>query len=151
MTVALARDEQEQGDYFISIVQDISARKAAESALVEGDRRKDEFLAMLAHELRNPLAPIRTSTALLRTRPTADPLVVKCRDVIDRQVTHMARLLDDLLDVSRLSRGKLTLQRQPVTLRSVIDAAIEINLGRDYPADPARGRGRTRRRPGHRR
>jgi len=128
LTVALARDEQEQADYFISIVQDISARKAAESALVEGDRRKDEFLAMLAHELRNPLAPIRTSTALLRTRPTADPLVLKCRDVIDRQVTHMARLLDDLLDVSRLSRGKLTLKRQPVTLRTVIDAAIEINL-----------------------
>jgi len=128
LTVALARDEQDDADYFISIVQDISARKAAESALVEGDRRKDEFLAMLAHELRNPLAPIRTSVGLLRTRPSGDPMVVKCRDVIDRQVTHMARLLDDLLDVSRLSRGTLTLQRQPIAIRSVIDAAIEINL-----------------------
>jgi PAS domain S-box-containing protein len=128
LTVAMARDAENRPDYFISTVQDISARKAAESALVEADRRKDEFLAMLAHELRNPLAPIRTSMALMRMRPTTDPLMSKCRDVIERQVTHMARLLDDLLDVSRFSRGKLTVQRQPIALQEAIDAAIEVNL-----------------------
>jgi PAS domain S-box-containing protein len=127
LTVALARDRDGKPDYFISIVEDITARKAAESALVEADRRKDEFLAMLAHELRNPLAPIRTSMALMRTRPSTDSLILKCRDVIDRQATHMARLLDDLLDVSRFSRGKLTLRRKPVVLRDAIDAAIEVN------------------------
>jgi PAS domain S-box-containing protein len=128
LTVALARDDEGHPDYFISIVEDISARKAAESALVEADRRKDEFLAMLAHELRNPLAPIRTSIALLRGRPAPDPLAVKCREVIDRQASHMARLLDDLLDVSRFSRGKLTLQREPMLVREAVDAAIEVNL-----------------------
>jgi PAS domain S-box-containing protein len=147
LTVAIARDSEGKPEYFISIVEDITARKAAESALVEADRRKDEFLAMLAHELRNPLAPIRTSIALMRTRPAVDPLMLKCRDVIDRQASHMARLLDDLLDVSRFTRGKLTVHPKPVMLRDVIDTAIEINqslltqrqqrvLVRDETGDP---------------
>lgn len=90
-------------------------------------RQKDEFIALLAHELRNPLAPIRTSIALLRTNGPADPLRTRCQDVIDRQATHMGRLLDDLLDVSRLSFGRLTLQRGPVVLRDALNAAIEIS------------------------
>jgi signal transduction histidine kinase/CheY-like chemotaxis protein len=90
-------------------------------------RQKDEFIALLAHELRNPLAPIRTSIALLRTSGSEDPMRIRCQDVIDRQAAHMGRLLDDLLDVSRLSFGRLTLQRGPVVLRDALDAAIEMN------------------------
>ena len=104
---------------------DLSERQRHEAALREADRQKDEFIAMLAHELRNPLAPIRTAVGLLRMRGPADPLVRKCGDTIDRQAGQMARLLDDLLDVSRLSRGRLLLQREPLLLDDVIEAAIE--------------------------
>ncbi len=97
----------------------------AEIALRDADRRKDEFLAVLAHELRNPLAPIRTAVALQRTRPIADPMLAKCRDVVDRQVALMSRLLDDLLDVSRLGRGKLVLHRERVPFGTVLDLALE--------------------------
>lgn len=96
-----------------------------QQVLSEANRQKDQFLAMLAHELRNPLAPIRTSAGILRARAPSDPVLARCRDVIERQTAQMSRLLDDLLDVSRLSRGKLTLQRAPVVLRDVLDAAIE--------------------------
>jgi CheY-like chemotaxis protein len=78
------------------------------------------------HELRNPLAPIRTSVEILRVRGGSDPMVVRSRDVIERQVGHMARLLDDLLDVSRLIRGKLELERERVSLRVLLDAAVEV-------------------------
>jgi signal transduction histidine kinase/ActR/RegA family two-component response regulator len=94
-------------------------------ALQVADRRKDEFLAMLAHELRNPLAPIKNSVALLKTRPLPDARAAWARDVVDRQVDHMARLLDDLLDVSRITRNKLELRKQRVALRDVVDAAVE--------------------------
>lgn len=104
---------------------DLSERQAYEAALREADRQKDEFLAMLAHELRNPLAPIRTSVGILRDRGGDDPVLARCRDVIDRQTAQMARLLDDLLDISRLSRGRLTLQRSIVSIDDVIDAAVE--------------------------
>jgi CheY-like chemotaxis protein/nitrogen-specific signal transduction histidine kinase len=104
---------------------DLSERQRYEAALRDADRQKDEFLAMLAHELRNPLAPIRTAAGVLRTRGPVDPLVVTCGDTIDRQTTLMARLLDDLLDVSRLSRGKLTLQRAPVLVDDILKAAAE--------------------------
>jgi PAS domain S-box-containing protein len=125
LTVSLARDAAGRPLHFISIVEDITERKRAEEALAAADRQKDEFLALLAHELRNPLAPIRTSAGILRARGPADPVLDRCREVIDRQVAHMARLLDDLLDVSRLSRGRLTLQRTPVLLGDVIEAAVE--------------------------
>jgi PAS domain S-box-containing protein len=127
LTVSLRRADGTPG-HFISFVQDITSRKRAEEALREADQRKDEFLALLAHELRNPLAPIRTSVGLMRSRPSDDPVVTRCREVIDRQVTHMARLLDDLLDVSRLSRGQLTLQRQLVGLKDILDAAVEASM-----------------------
>jgi PAS domain S-box-containing protein len=125
LTVSLTRDAAGRPLHYIAIVEDITERKRAEQALAEADRQKDEFLALLAHELRNPLAPIRTAAGILRARRPADAVLDRCREVIDRQVAHMARLLDDLLDVSRLSRGKLTLQLTPVLLGDVIEAAIE--------------------------
>jgi signal transduction histidine kinase/CheY-like chemotaxis protein len=98
-------------------------RRHAEE-LAEADRRKDQFLAMLAHELRNPLAPIRNAVQLLQQLGPAEPLLVRVREVIARQVAHQARLLDDLLDVSRISRGKIELQRQQLEfVRLVGDVA----------------------------
>jgi signal transduction histidine kinase len=97
--------------------------KEALDRLREADRRKDEFLAMLAHELRNPLAPIRNGVEILRSE---DPEVrERARRLIGRQVTHMARLVDDLLEVSRITQGKVELQRQAVALDSVLEAALE--------------------------
>jgi len=100
-------------------------RQQAEAALRLADRRKDEFLATLAHELRNPLAPVRNAVELLRMRKSADPEMARTHEVIARQVTQMARLLDDLLDVSRITRNRLELRRQPVTLASVVESAVE--------------------------
>ncbi|MCL4182984.1 MAG: response regulator, partial [Burkholderiaceae bacterium] len=99
-------------------------RTRAEAAVREADRRKDEFLATLAHELRNPLAPISNALALLKTgsnRVDSTGVVA----IIERQVQHMIRLVDDLLDVSRISRGVIELRREPLDLRTVLDAAIE--------------------------
>jgi PAS domain S-box-containing protein len=108
------------------IVNDISERKAAELLLREADRRKDEFLAMLAHELRNPLAPIRNAVDLLEPEraPTAEHFST-VRAIIDRQVRHLSRLVDDLLDVARITQGKITLRQETVSLAAAIDAAIE--------------------------
>ena len=93
--------------------------------LRDQDRRKDEFLATLAHELRNPLAPIRTGLHILRM--TTDPVMAaKSRDVMERQLGHLVRLVDDLLDVSRITRGKVTQSRQRIDLRKVIDNALEL-------------------------
>ena len=101
------------------------ALKRSEELLRQADRRKDEFLATLSHELRNPLAPIRTAVGLLRTgEPERDKLAY-CQDVIERQVAHMARLLDDLLDVSRVSRGTLRLLKQRVAVAELIRHATE--------------------------
>ena len=105
---------------------DVTERKMAEQALREADRKKDEFIATLAHELRNPLAPIRNAVQLLHRGGPADPQVAWCRDVIDRQVTQMSRLLEDLLDVSRLTRGQFALRREPLALASVVEQALEI-------------------------
>jgi signal transduction histidine kinase len=104
---------------------DITERKRATEALREADRRKDEFLAMLAHELRNPLAPIRNAVAILRqpTREIGD--TAWCVDVIERQCRHLTRLVDDLLDVSRVSRGKIKIQRTMLDLGKVVQQAVE--------------------------
>ncbi len=110
---------------WIGMAVNVDGLKRAEEALRNSDRQKDEFIAMLAHELRNPLAPIRASVGIMRARGPSDPVLQRSRDIIDRQTTHMARLLDDLLDVSRLSRGRLTLQRVPTALDDVLDAAVE--------------------------
>ncbi len=99
-------------------------RVRADALLREQDRHKDEFLATLAHELRNPLAPIKYAIALLRM--SADPgRQAQAQNIIDRQATHMARLIDDLLDVSRISRGLITLQREVVPLRRLMQEAVE--------------------------
>lgn len=89
-------------------------------------RKKDEFIAILAHELRNPLAPIRSSVDML-AYAASDPVVDRVKPVMKRQVDHMVRLIDDLLDVSRISSGKLQLQKQAVKLRELIDSAVEAN------------------------
>lgn len=108
---------------WMGTLTDIHEQKRAESMLHESARRKDEYLAMLAHELRNPLAPIRNSTMLLR-RISNDTQVSKAVNIIDRQVTHMTRLVDDLLDVARISRGKIELRRETFEFGGLIQHAI---------------------------
>lgn len=104
---------------------DITERKQQEEALKAADRRKDEFLATLAHELRNPLAPIRQAAAIIDS-DRADPSQRRWgHSIIDRQVQHMSLLLDDLLDVSRITRGTLSLRKEVLRLRDVITAAVE--------------------------
>lgn len=107
------------------LVWDVTASKRAEEALRIADRRKDEFLATLAHELRNPLAPIRSAAHLLGDQRLTPELLHHCRDIIDRQAGQMTRLLEDLLDVSRITNGRLELRKTRVTLREVIDSAVE--------------------------
>ena len=109
----------------IGVAMDISEHKRLEEALRDADQRKDDFLATLAHELRNPLAPIRNALHLLKSYQPLAKEVAHGRDVIDRQVTQMARLLDDLLDVSRIARGTLELRQEPAELRDIIDRALE--------------------------
>ena len=94
-------------------------------ALTDADRRKDEFLAVLAHELRNPLAPVRNAVEILRAVPSPTPQVQWTHDVIDRQVRQMSRLVDDLLDVSRIARGKIVLKRERVDFTEAIRLALE--------------------------
>jgi len=109
----------------IGVSTDITERMAMTEALVQADRRKDEFLAMLAHELRNPLAPIRNAAHVLGHLPLANDGAKSMVAVIHRQVNHMTRLVDDLLDVSRITRGKIELKPELVSLSAVIDYAIE--------------------------
>jgi signal transduction histidine kinase len=108
-----------------SLQSENAERTRAEQALKEADRHKDEFLAMLAHELRNPLAPIHNAIELMRIKPLNDPQLNWARDVIARQLTSLTRLVDDLLDVSRITRGKINLTRQMVELEALISRAIE--------------------------
>jgi PAS domain S-box-containing protein len=105
--------------------RDITKRRNAERKLREADQRKDEFLAMLAHELRNPLAPISAAADLLRIGRLDEGRVRQSSAIIGRQVRHMTSLVDDLLDVSRVTRGLVTLARAPVTARTIVDEAIE--------------------------
>jgi CheY-like chemotaxis protein len=93
----------------------------------DADKRKDEFLATLAHELRNPLAPIRTSMGILKHLHPDSGQVTQVRNVVDRQVTHLTRLVDDLLDVARITSGKVMLKKGRITLQSVINHAVEIS------------------------
>ena len=105
--------------------REIASRERAEAALREADRRKDEFLATLAHELRNPLAPIRQAAMISQAATASEAQKSWSHDVISRQVQHMSLLLDDLLDVSRITRGTLELRRQPTELAAIVDAAVE--------------------------
>ncbi|MBW8371951.1 MAG: PAS domain S-box protein [Thiobacillus sp.] len=106
--------------------QDITGLKQAEQALIEADQRKDEFLAMLAHELRNPLTPIRNAAHVLGRLETHEPRVQWAQQVIERQVGHLTRLVDDLLDVSRIVRGKVSLKMEPVELAAVVNQALDM-------------------------
>jgi signal transduction histidine kinase len=115
--------------------QDVTEQVMATVALREADRRKDEFLATLAHELRNPLAPIRQAVHIARLAPAGDARRERALEIIARQAGHMALLIDDLLDLSRISRGKLQLRREAVDLRDVVQQALETTT----PAIEARG------------
>jgi signal transduction histidine kinase len=108
-----------------TLQSEIAERARIAQALKEADRHKDEFLAMLAHELRNPLAPIHNAVELMRMKPLGDPQLHWARDVIARQLTSLTRLVDDLLDVSRITRGKINLTRQVVELEALISRAVE--------------------------
>jgi PAS domain S-box-containing protein len=101
--------------------------RASEQRLREDDRRKDEFIAVLAHELRNPLVPIRAGIELLKSAREKPELIDSVRPMMERQVAHTVRLIDDLLDVSRITSGKIELRRQRVTLSSLIASAVEAN------------------------
>ena len=115
----------DDGEYLghIGTSLDITERKRVEEALAEADSRKDEFLAMLAHELRGPLAPIRNSIEIIRRM--AAPATEDVVQTLERQVSHLVRLVDDLLDVSRISRGRIELRRERVDIRTVVQHAVE--------------------------
>jgi PAS domain S-box-containing protein len=101
------------------------ALRLREESLREGDRRKDEFLALLAHELRNPLAPVRYALATIRKPGLTREQQMRANEIIERQVVHMSHLLDDLLDVSRITRGAIELKKEYIELRPVVEAAID--------------------------
>ncbi len=104
---------------------DITEQREAEEALKQADRRKDEFLATLAHELRNPLAPIRTSLEIIKRAGDTPALLEDARARMERQLMHMERLVDDLLDISRITQDKLELRREPVEIGALLHQAVE--------------------------
>jgi PAS domain S-box-containing protein len=122
--IGLSPIDTAEGRFVLAAVTDITHRKRSEKALQDADRRKDEFLAMLAHELRNPLAAIANAALLLRQRGSSDG-TARWAELIDRQTAHLARILDDLLDVSRISRGEITLRRGPMVLADAVALALE--------------------------
>ena len=125
LTVSPIRDSSGTVIGASKVARDITERKQAELALRDVDRRKDEFLAILAHELRNPLAPIRNSLHILRLTSQHDPVGERVGDMMDRQVSHMVRLVDDLLEVSRITRGKIALRKERVDLAAVVKNSVE--------------------------
>jgi PAS domain S-box-containing protein len=130
VVIGAIRDDKQQLIGFAKVTRDLSERKDAEKeraarlAAEDANRVKDEFLAMLGHELRNPLAPTLTALQLMKLR--GDIRSSKEQLIIERQIKHMVRLVDDLLDVSRITRGTIELKKQPIDLRNVIAQAIEI-------------------------
>jgi PAS domain S-box-containing protein len=123
--IGLSPLETADGRFVLAAVTDITQRRQAASALQEADRRKDEFLAMLAHELRNPLGAITNAAQLLKQLGPPEGNLRWARDVIERQAAHLARIVDDLLDVSRISRGQIILRREPILLASAVSLALE--------------------------
>ena len=117
--------EQRVAERTAALERDLAERKRLEQALVTADRRKDEFLAVLAHELRNPLAPIRTAVDTMWLRPLEDETLQQCREVIGRQIEHLTRLVDDLMDVSRITRGSIKLRREPLDVADIVRRAVE--------------------------
>jgi signal transduction histidine kinase/CheY-like chemotaxis protein len=108
----------------VNVLVDITDRKRAEDALREADRRKDQFLAMLAHELRNPLAPIITAAEVLRLRGPDDPVLNRQRETIERNALHLSRMVEDLLEVSRITQDKIELRKGRVELGGVVEQAV---------------------------
>jgi two-component system, chemotaxis family, CheB/CheR fusion protein len=129
-----------------AVARDITERKRAEEALREADRQKDQFLAMLGHELRNPLAAIRNASELLKLIKSTDSNLERTASVLDRQTTHMAKLIDGLLDISRMVRGKIVLDKEVVDLVQILGHVLQDHAGRiesrglelraDIPAAP---------------
>jgi signal transduction histidine kinase/ActR/RegA family two-component response regulator len=109
----------------VATIADITEQKNAELALREADRRKDDFLAVLAHELRNPLAPIRNAVHILRRTGRSDAAAERVTGIMERQVSHMVRLVDDLLEISRITRGKIELRKEPVEVAAIVRSALE--------------------------
>src|SRR5215469_14085832 len=118
-------DEQGKLRGYAKIMRDITDRKNAETDLAEANRRKDDFLAMLAHELRNPLAPILNGLQILRLDEAVSPGGQTAIRIIDRQAKHLTRLVDDLLDVSRITTGKVSLRRERIELHAPVGQAVE--------------------------
>jgi signal transduction histidine kinase len=143
-TLELANTEL--GDANRVLQTEIAARERLETALRDADRRKDEFLAILAHELRNPLAPIRNAVQMMGLKALVDPEVSWCRDTIERQVHLLIRLVDDLLDVSRITQGKIKLQLRRIEVAEIVELGIETCRGQvearrqelvvEMPAEP---------------
>jgi PAS domain S-box-containing protein len=119
------RDDAQTVIGAVAIMRDVTERHRAEEELRASSRQKDEFLAMLAHELRNPLAPIRNATQILSRLGQSDPRARRATEVISRQTEHMAALIDDLLDVARVTRGAVVLQRETVSVDEIAADAIE--------------------------
>ena len=109
---------------FAKVTRDLSEQRRL-LELEHSSRRLNEFLALLGHELRNPLAPIRNAVSVMKAHPEMPPALARMRDIIDRQLGHMTRLVDDLLDVARVASGKLNLQREPLDYRDVVQASVE--------------------------
>ncbi len=138
-------DERGQVESALGLTHDTTSRRAYERQLWEQDMRKDEFLATLAHELRNPLAPIRTGLQLLKLSPKAE-VAARTLPVMERQLSQLVRLIDDLLDVSRISTGKIVLRRERIALQDIAAAALEASqplmdaaghsLATDWPDEP---------------
>ena len=105
--------------------RDVTARRGAEEALRDGDRRKNEFLATLAHELRNPLAPLRHGLELAKRQSSSDAPFARTIEMMNRQLNQLVHLVDDLMDVGRISTGKIELRQQQVSLREVLAASAE--------------------------
>ena len=138
-------NEHKQVEFVLAVTHDITDRRAYEQRLLEQDLRKDEFLAMLAHELRNPLAPIRNGLQLLKLSPQTE-VSARTLPMMERQLGHLVRLIDDLLDVSRISGGKIVLKRERIAFQGVAAAALEASrplidaaghsLTTDWPDQP---------------
>lgn len=126
MVVPLRSAQGEVTHLIVSAV-DISRRKRVETALLESDRRKDEFLATLAHELRNPLAPLRTGLQVLKATNSPET-AQKVQEMMERQVRQLVHLVDDLLDLARVTQGKVELKKEPVVLQHAVESALETSL-----------------------
>jgi two-component system CheB/CheR fusion protein len=153
MELAISEFRQGEERHFTGIVRDITERKHLEHELrqrlfesAEADQQKNEFLAMLGHELRNPLGPMRNALHILKMPAASPPVSERARDVLDRQLQHLVRLVDDLLDVSRIARGKVELRKEVIDLREPVRHACETaqptidahghHLKLDLPAEP---------------